>query len=206
MQKYPEMKSYLRTANVVHIDGMSIVLLMRLAGIQARRVHRLSYVDLWPHLAAHIRTHGLRTMFIGGLPEHSDRFRAFLSQELPGCDVKVQHGFFSRGSTEEQAVAASVQAFAPDILLLGMGMPKQELFLFDHKQLPQRGAVFSVGAMLEYFIGVQPQPPRWIGQMGLEWLYRLARDPRRLAYRYLVEPILIFPAICQEILRQRLGK
>ncbi|MDP3379476.1 MAG: WecB/TagA/CpsF family glycosyltransferase, partial [Brevundimonas sp.] len=74
------------------------------------------------------------------------------------------------------------------VLLVGMGMPRQEIWIADHLDALPDCVVLNVGAAFDYEAGVQKAAPRWMGKAGLEWLYRLAVDPRRLFHRYCVEP------------------
>ena len=91
---------------------------------------------------------------------------------------------------------AAIAAFDPDVLMVGMGMPQQETWVLDNRAALKRAAIFTVGAAFDYEAGVQRTPPRWTGRLGVEWLARLASEPRRLAWRYLVEPwSLLGPAL-----------
>jgi N-acetylglucosaminyldiphosphoundecaprenol N-acetyl-beta-D-mannosaminyltransferase len=93
-------------------------------------------------------------------------------------------------------VLAQIAAFDPQVLLVGMGMPRQETWAMDNRASIKRGAILTVGAAFDYEAGVQTAAPRWTGRLGLEWLARLIGQPGRLAGRYLVEPwSLIGPAI-----------
>ncbi|WP_366908942.1 WecB/TagA/CpsF family glycosyltransferase [Nesterenkonia sp.] len=88
-------------------------------------------------------------------------------------------------------IAAQISAFAPDVLLIGMGMPLQERVAAQLAQLTDVPVIAAVGGAIDQISGAQPLAPRWLGRLGLEWLFRLLSDPRRLAHRYLVEPVLL---------------
>ena len=85
-------------------------------------------------------------------------------------------------------MAAEINAFAPHILLVGMGMPRQEAWIVRNHSALGPCAIFSVGAAFDYEAGAQRAAPRWMGKVGLEWLFRLAADPGRLFTRYCIEP------------------
>jgi N-acetylglucosaminyldiphosphoundecaprenol N-acetyl-beta-D-mannosaminyltransferase len=86
-----------------------------------------------------------------------------------------------------------------------MGMPRQEAWIRANRYRIGRGVFFAVGAAFDYEAGAQVAAPRWTGRVGLEWLFRLASQPRRLAYRYLVEPWSLIPAAWADIREARVG-
>jgi N-acetylglucosaminyldiphosphoundecaprenol N-acetyl-beta-D-mannosaminyltransferase len=89
-----------------------------------------------------------------------------------------------------------VNAFKPHVLLVGMGMPRQEAWLRANLDALDCGVALPMGAAFDYEAGAIPTPPRWMGQVGMEWLFRLIAEPRRLSSRYLIEPwSLIGPAL-----------
>lgn len=132
--------------------------------------------------------------------------RQRLAAAHPGCQIGVHHGYFDPdpASAENQAVLAAILDFGPDILLVGMGMPRQEAWILANRHAVPRGVMFSVGAAFDYEAGAQTAAPRWMGRLGLEWLFRLASQPRRLAFRYLVEPWFLLPAALEDLRAKRL--
>jgi N-acetylglucosaminyldiphosphoundecaprenol N-acetyl-beta-D-mannosaminyltransferase len=129
-------------------------------------------------------------LYVGGEQAVVERARERLSSCYPGADVRVRNGFFDAtpGSADNASVVAEAKAFAPQILFVGMGMPRQELWILNHLEALPDCAIFSVGAAFDYEAGAQKPAPRWMGRMGVEWLFRLLHDPKRLARRNLVEP------------------
>ena len=81
-----------------------------------------------------------------------------------------------------------IAQFHTDILMVGMGMPRQEHWIVDHLDRIPAHAILTAGACMDYVAGVVATPPRWMGRAGLEWLYRLGSEPGRLWRRYLLEP------------------
>jgi N-acetylglucosaminyldiphosphoundecaprenol N-acetyl-beta-D-mannosaminyltransferase len=114
----------------------------------------------------------------------------------------VQSGYFdpTQNSAENQAVLDSIRSFHPNVLLVGMGMPRQETWLLENLDGINTNAVYCCGAMMDYLTGNIPTPPRWMGQIGLEWLYRLLSEPNRLWRRYLVEPWTVLGIVAREFL------
>ncbi|MGK0284888.1 MAG: N-acetylglucosaminyldiphosphoundecaprenol N-acetyl-beta-D-mannosaminyltransferase, partial [Patiriisocius sp.] len=94
-------------------------------------------------------------------------------------------------STESLAVIDLINGAKSDIVLIGFGAPKQEAWIHAHRGQINAGILFSCGACMEYVAGAVKTPPRWMGRTGLEWTFRLFENPRRFAFRYLVEPVLL---------------
>ena len=85
----------------------------------------------------------------------------------------------------------TINEFGTDLLLVGFGAPRQEAWISAHRDQLNASAVFTCGACMEYVAGAVKTPPRWMGQLGLEWSFRLFENPKRFAFRYLIEPILL---------------
>jgi N-acetylglucosaminyldiphosphoundecaprenol N-acetyl-beta-D-mannosaminyltransferase len=201
----PKMKYfYDRAAAHVFIDGMPIILWGWLMGYPLRPSHRFTGVDWFFPFMARAAKEGWRVFYLGNRPGIAEtgaqRFRA----QHPDLLIKTQHGFFEPGK-ETDAVIAQINAYAPDVLLVGMGMPRQEHWILDYHAQLQVKCIITVGATMDYFAGAIPIPPRWMGQVGLEWLARLWAEPRRLARRYLIEPWSLLPYMVADV-RQRLKR
>jgi N-acetylglucosaminyldiphosphoundecaprenol N-acetyl-beta-D-mannosaminyltransferase len=108
----------------------------------------------------------------------------------PGLLIRTHHGHFNaeRSSAENRRVLAEINDYDPDILMVGMGMPRQEIWVLENNAAISARAVYCCGALMDYVAGEIPTPPRWIGALGFEWLYRLFSEPARLWQRYLIEP------------------
>lgn len=172
------------------IDGMPLVFLGRLLGYPVHREHRVTWVDWMEPLMVEASRKGWRVFYLGGRPGVVDDGVAILRARVPELEIQFAHGHFDArpGSPENEAVLAAIEAYEPHILLVGMGMPRQEAWIDANLDRLHVNAVLTCGAAIEYVAGAMPTPPRWMGRFGLEWLYRLGSDPRRLAKRYLIEP------------------
>jgi len=132
---------------------------------------------------------GIKLFLLGGREGVAGEAAARLQQSSPGLSiVGVHHGYFdkSRDSLENTRVVDLVNRAAPDLLIVGMGMPLQELWLRDnwpHLQVP---VAMTGGAVFDYTAGLLRRPPRWMQYTGLEWLGRLLIEPRKLWRRYLI--------------------
>jgi N-acetylglucosaminyldiphosphoundecaprenol N-acetyl-beta-D-mannosaminyltransferase len=130
-----------------------------------------------------------------------------LGAHWPGASIQVRHGYFDRtpGSAEETEVLSEIADFAPQVLLVGMGMPAQEAWIARHIGALAAPAILPVGAAFDYEAGVQKAAPRLLGRLGLEWLFRLLSDPARLCRRYLIEPWSLLGPALEDVRRYRLG-
>jgi|HubBroStandDraft_1064217.scaffolds.fasta_scaffold04911_6 N-acetylglucosaminyldiphosphoundecaprenol N-acetyl-beta-D-mannosaminyltransferase len=179
----------------VHIDGMPIVGLCRLAGVPARRDHRVTLLDvIWPllRLAAAL---GWRVFWIGGTTAVQRLGLAEVRLRVPGLQVEGVPGYFDPQGESGAGVASTLAEYRPHVVLVGMGMGRQEGWILAQRRGIAPACFFTVGACLEYIAGTTPTPPRWMGRIGLEWLFRLARDPARFWHRYLIEPWPVAVAI-----------
>lgn len=152
----------------------------------------LNGTDFIPYLFGRL-SKPTRVYFLGSLPgvaeeaarNFATRFRHVV---VAGC----QNGCFTRG--EEAAVVAAVSAAAPDILLVAMGNPKQEIFIAEHFEALGAQVMFGVGALFDFASGRIPRAPLRLRQMRLEWAYRLWLEPARLARRYTTGAAAFFTA------------
>jgi N-acetylglucosaminyldiphosphoundecaprenol N-acetyl-beta-D-mannosaminyltransferase len=197
-----KMQAFYTAADHIHADGMAVVALARLLGIALRREHRVTFVDWMGPLANAAATHGWRVFYLGSRPGIAERGAEALRRRYPGLRIETAHGFFnsSPSSIESQAIMDRIEAWRPHLLITGMGMPRQEHWIVDHIDKLPACVVLNGGAALDYFAGVIPTPPRWAGRCGLEWLFRLLAEPRRLWSRYLVEPWFIAYKLVVEII------
>jgi N-acetylglucosaminyldiphosphoundecaprenol N-acetyl-beta-D-mannosaminyltransferase len=196
-QRDPVMRSYYGAAHHIHVDGMGVVLLARIAKVPLEHKHRITYLDYFAHLLPIAARRGWRVFYLGTTPEVVARGVSKLRAENPGLQIEFDHGYFDHrpGSEDSERILRTIAAYRPHILLIGIGMPKQEQWVYHHRDQIQANAIFNAGGYMDYIGGAVPTPPRWMGHMGLEWLFRLISEPRRLASRYLVEPWYVIWAL-----------
>ncbi len=205
----PLFREFYERADYVHTDGMSLVLLGRLLGHPLGRENRLTSVDWLGPVLKRCSEKNLRVFFLGSRPGVAEKAAARFAAEAPGLQAQTHHGYFDTipGSEENRQVLAKINAYKPHVLLVGMGMSRQERWILDNIDRLDVNLAWSLGAFMDYFAGVVPVPPRWMGRLGLEWLYRLLSEPRRLWKRYLLEPwfviLRLLPAELARGLRER---
>lgn len=196
-----KMRALYARAHRIHVDGMPLVFLGRLSGRPLRRQHRVTYVDWIRPLMALASTRGYRVFFLGSSPAVAERGAVQLRKEFPDLVLATHHGHFDAGSGVENAqILNAIRSFRSDIVMVGMGMPRQEHWVLDHLDQIHAHVILTAGACLDYVAGAVPTPPRWMGRWGLEWLFRLGSDPRRLWRRYLIEPWFVFRLFLRDLL------
>ncbi len=199
-QREPKMRQFYASADFVHADGMSLVAIGRLLGVPLQRKDRTGYVDLLPTLVERASAEGWRIFYLGSKPGVAEKGAAILRAQHPALQIEVHDGYFNSSSdaAENAAVLEKIARYQPHVLLVGMGMPRQEVWVLENHAAIQSNTVFCCGALIDYVAGELATPPRWLGQIGLEWLYRLIVEPSRLWRRYLLEPWTVFRVVAKE--------
>lgn len=193
-------------ASLVFADGMPLVWWAKLMGYPFGREHRVTYVDLVNPLMAHAAAHGWRVFYLGGRPGVAARAARRLAAAHPGLLIETADGYFAPGSADAAARLALIRAFGPQLIMVGMGMPRQERWLLTNWDALPPCVYLNAGACFDYVAGEIPTPPRVMGWLGLEWLYRLGSEPRRLWRRYLVEPWTLLPLVFGDLTRRVTGR
>lgn len=204
-QRDPKMRAFYARARCSFIDGMGLVLVGRLLAVPLRAAERMTAVDWLRPVLQYCRRRGWRVFLLGGQPGVASSTARIISREIPGLQVETAHGYFDTqpGSPDSTAILDRIREYRPQLLIVGMGMPRQEHWIIDHLERIEACAILNQGGFLDYVAGVAPTPPRWMGPMGLEWLGRLIGDPIRLWRRYLIEPWALAPVVMREYLHGR---
>lgn len=185
-QKDPEIRSALNRSGLTTEDGMPLVWWCQRGGYpNAGRVYG---PDLLLAMCERAPQTGHRHYFYGGSPRVVEALVSRLVQRFPGLIVAGYRSPPFRPLTQEED-AADVRAIneaRPDYVWVGIGMPKQDKWIVRHVGKIEAAALLGVGAAFDFVAGAKPQAPLWMQRSGLEWLFRLITEPRRLAHRYLV--------------------
>lgn len=205
MQKRPELGAFYDKADLIEVDSTPLLAFSRALGLHSRGFHRCTYLDWRDHFWSVANRQGWRVLSVGGAPGVGDEAARRLKLRYPDADIAIHHGFFDArpGSSENAAVLDRITAFQPNILFVGMGMPRQELWIAENFERLPDCVILSVGAAFDYEAGVQSAAPRWMGRAGIEWAYRLLHDPKRLFVRYCVEPWTLLPLAVRDIRKAR---
>jgi N-acetylglucosaminyldiphosphoundecaprenol N-acetyl-beta-D-mannosaminyltransferase len=179
-----QLKRVFHAADLKVPDGRPLSLLARLKG---RPAHQIRGADLMRTVARRGLKKSARHYFYGGAPGVAQDCAKALAREAPGLKVAGFESppFRPLSSAESKTLKAKLKRLKVDVLWVGLGAPKQELWMHASNgslALTQLG----VGAAFDYFAGTRAEAPAWMRQLGLEWAYRLLQEPRRLWRRYLV--------------------
>jgi N-acetylglucosaminyldiphosphoundecaprenol N-acetyl-beta-D-mannosaminyltransferase len=168
-------------------DGMPLLWVSRLLGTPLPE--KVSGSDFTPRLLERAAARGWRVFFLGGAPGVAAKARDRLVEQLPGLHVVGVDAprFAVTDSRESQReLVAAIRATKPDIVLVAFGAPKQEVWIDLARDDLGPAVLLGIGASLDFIAGTVPRAPRWMSSSGLEWLFRLWREPRRMWRRYLV--------------------
>lgn len=182
-------------ASLVVADGMPLVWVSFLFG--KKIPERLAGVDLVDRVAALSKKRGYRLFFLGGTRSVLDEAVKKLQRKYGRLQVKTYAPPFSDhwSDKENKKIVRLINTFKPALLFVGVGAPKQEGWIYNHLDQLSVGVAMGVGGAFEFLAGTRKRAPVWMQLWGLEWLFRLLQEPRRLWRRYLVRdlqfPILI---------------
>lgn len=196
-----KMRSFYELADYIHIDGMPLVFWACLLGLGLQAKNRITYVDWLKPMMRKAAENNWRIFYLGGRPGVAEKALRKIKDEFPDLKTQCHHGFFDMHGGSNQEVLAEITRFQPQVLLVGMGMPRQEYWILDNVHDLTVNVVLTSGACFDYLAGVIPTPPRWLGKIGMEWVYRLAHEPGRLWKRYLWEPWFLLPLGFRDVVR-----
>jgi N-acetylglucosaminyldiphosphoundecaprenol N-acetyl-beta-D-mannosaminyltransferase len=201
-----DLRAALQTADIVATDGMPLVWVARLRG--ARGAQRLCGPDLMPRLCDIGRADGLRHYFIGGAAGTPEALAARLAERFPGLAVAgtCSPPFRTLSEPEEAAQLQAIDESRADVVWVGLGTPKQDLWAARNASRLEASLVLTVGAAFDFHSGRLRRAPRWMQRLGLEWLFRLAMEPRRLAGRYIATNARFAYIVLREELGRRLRR
>jgi N-acetylglucosaminyldiphosphoundecaprenol N-acetyl-beta-D-mannosaminyltransferase len=195
----PGFRAALQSADLVFCDGYGVKWGARLAGV--RIPHRLTPPDWIDAFATATAAAGQPVFALGDEPGVAEAFQSMLADRHPGYRAAgSHHGFFDPHG--EDAVIERINASGAVHLLVGMGMPRQELWLVANAHRLRPRVLVPVGALFRWYTGVERRAPRWVTDSGLEWASRFVRHPVRHFRRY----VLGNPAFIMRVIASRLRK
>ena len=198
-QRDPTIRSALNHCGLAAEDGMPLVWWSRLTGFsQARRV---CGSDLLDEVCASGVSRKYRHYFYGASPRVLELLVDRLQRRHPGLIVAGYRSPPFRPLTlaEQADDIAAINEARPDFVWVGLGMPKQERWMVEHLGKIDATALLGVGAAFDFHAGTKPRAPIWMQRSGLEWLFRLLTEPRRLAHRYVIDNALFIGYTLRQI-------
>jgi N-acetylglucosaminyldiphosphoundecaprenol N-acetyl-beta-D-mannosaminyltransferase len=174
-------------ADLALVDGVPVLWAARALG--SFLPEKVSGSDLIRPLVARAAACGWSIYLLGGRPGVGAKAKDVFEREFPGVrivGVSSPDIDLSKDLSEQAETIAAISAAQPDLLFLALGAPKQEIWGCRIREAVSPAVILGIGATLDFVSGEAKRAPRWISSVGFEWLYRLAREPRRLWRRYLV--------------------
>ena len=195
-KKDSQFKKALQHSDMLFPDGIGVVLAARL--LKRKKIKRITGSDIHLHLLRQLNRKKGRVFYLGASESTLRRIKSRLKKEYPGVSVKTYSPPFKDTFTpaENARMTEAVNAFRPDVLFVGMTAPKQEKWSYVQSRSLDAGIIASIGAVFDFYAGTVQRPAKIWQDLGLEWLVRLVREPRRLWHRYLVStPQILFDIV-----------
>jgi len=191
----PEYRRVVKSSALVLADGIG----MKLAGKLLRQpvAQNVNGTDLFPMLCARLRAQGSSIYLLGGQPGVAEQVESWIEKQYPGCKIAgTHHGFIA--SQDEPMVADQIRRAGADVLLVAMGVPGQEKWIARNLERSGVAVAIGVGGLFDFYSNRIPRAPVWMRELGLEWVYRLGCEPRRMWRRYIVGNLLFLMRVMQE--------
>jgi N-acetylglucosaminyldiphosphoundecaprenol N-acetyl-beta-D-mannosaminyltransferase len=214
-RKDDELRAIINDAAIVTADGIGVIKAARLLGVQPPIVERVTGSDLFWPLMALAERRACRVFLLGAAEGVAERAAEIVRQRHPGIP---EIGAFAGFPTVDRArctggpddpngeLLGRLRAARPDLLLVAYGCPKQEKLIRYYKDLLGVPVSIGVGGTLDFVVGLATRAPRWIRRLGLEWAYRLAREPRRIKRQAPSELCFIAKVLEGTVRRRLLGQ
>lgn len=195
-----KLKRALLDADLVTADGMSVVWASRLLGQGLKE--RVTGIDLFERLVEQAARRGFTVYFLGAREESVRGTVELFTNRYPALRIAGYHnGYFD--SSECQSVCEAIRLSGADLLFVAMGSPRQEFWIASNVALTGVRFALGVGGSFDHLSGLARRAPRWMQRSGLEWLHRLAQEPRRLWRRYLIGNSAFIWLVIRQRLRGR---
>jgi N-acetylglucosaminyldiphosphoundecaprenol N-acetyl-beta-D-mannosaminyltransferase len=193
----PALRAALEGADLVYCDGYGVRLAAKALDVEIP--HRMTGADWIWDLAALCEQRGASVYLLGCEPGVASLAAQRLRRAHPRLSVVgAHHGYIQTGSPHDERVIEDINARRPDLLLVGMGTPKQEVWVQRSMERLDVGVAWTVGALFDFVSGRVPRAPATLADNGLEWIFRLAIEPQRMWRRYLVgNPVFLSRVLSQ---------
>lgn len=205
--KDPEFVSAYKKASLVIPDGMPLIWSSRLLGTPLKE--RVTGSDLFPLLCERSAKEGRRIFFLGSMPGVAELAEKNLQKRYAGfklCGFYSPPFGFEKNPAENEKIVKMLNDTRAEILMVALGAPKQEKWTFHHLDKTCVNAALCIGASIDFEAGVIKRAPEWMRGIGMEWIWRLMHDPKRLWKRYLIEDLPFFSILAREFAKSLRGK
>jgi N-acetylglucosaminyldiphosphoundecaprenol N-acetyl-beta-D-mannosaminyltransferase len=200
-EKNPRLREAYGAADLSLVDGMPVLWASRLLG--RRLPEKISGSDIIEPLLRHAASRRWRVFLLGGQEGVAALAATRLKEAMPGLAIVgtlAPRIDMAQPREHREAIVEVIRAARPHLVLVAFGAPKQELWIHEAREALRPAVFLGVGASLDFIAGTLPRAPVWVSRSGLEWLYRLAREPRRLWRRYLLRDPRFLVILWRELL------
>ena len=191
-----ELQKVYKNASLILVDGMPLLWISKLYGSPIKE--KISGSDLFPLICKLASEKGYKLFFLGAAEGVASKAAEILVNQYKGLNVVGTYSppfGFEKSLKEINIIKNMIRESKPHILIVGLGCPKQEKFMYHFCKDLEVPVSFGLGASFDFVAGNIKRAPRWMSEHGLEWLFRITQDPKRLAKRYLVDDLKIVKLI-----------
>lgn len=193
IEKDPELKEIVDHADMVLIDGKPLIWIAHKHKLPI--TEKISGSDLVPRLLGRAAEKGFSVFILGGREGVADKAKQKIEDQLP--QIKIVGTYspyvgFENDQDEQNRIIEKISESKPNILLVCLGCPKQEKFIYNKIHEYDANVSICAGATVDFLAGNVRRAPKWMSNCGLEWLYRFFQEPKRLFKRYFIDDIKIF--------------
>lgn len=192
LEKDEELKRVYENASLILTDGKPLIWISNWYKTPIKE--KISGSDLFPPVCELAAKKGYTMYLLGAAEGVADKAAKNLMDKYKGLNIVGTYSppfGFEKDKVELKKIERQIQEVHPDILIVGLGCPKQEKYMYHHCKELDVPISFGLGASIDFEAGNIKRAPRWMSEHGLEWLYRITQDPKRLAKRYLVDDMKI---------------
>lgn len=196
-----KLRDMYNSADLIGMDSMPFVKWARL--FYDKKSDHLNAPDLLREISRNAKKKGYTYFLYGGYPGAVDKIECFLKQNYEGINIVGKYSPPFRTLTEEEdaAVCTLINEAHPDFLWIGLGSPKQDIWIYEHLQKIRGCILMPSGATFDFFSGRIKQAPQWIRNLGFEWLFRLTQDVKRLWVRYTIYNVIFIFIFLLQLVR-----
>lgn len=192
-KKNEEVLTSVNSADLATPDGMAVVWIGRMLGY--KNIRRVYGPELMQNICDISLKKGYRHYFYGSTQATQNKLQEKLSNKYPGLIISGSFSppFRTLTKDEDDKIVEEINRSNSDIVWVGLGSPKQDLWMYRHRDRLNTPVMIGVGAAFDFLAEIKPQAPRWIRDNGFEWLFRLVTEPKRLWRRYLINyPLFVY--------------
>ncbi|MEX0927970.1 MAG: WecB/TagA/CpsF family glycosyltransferase [Balneolales bacterium] len=201
------LKQIYNSADLVAADGMPLIWASR---ILSRPVNgRVTGLDLLPEFSKIAAKKKYTFFFLGASEGVASRLASKVMMENPGLEVTGTYSppFAEKFTGEEnQKIVDMINAVSPNVLWVSLTAPKQDYWIYEHFNKLNVNIAIGIGAAFDVGVGDMKRAPLWMQKLGMEWLYRLYQEPKRLYRRYLIEAPVFMPMVLKQVLKEKISK